>query len=62
MKKFLKVLGITILTIILLIVLLLVFFFLKPNAPNNYTDSTETGGIIEAKYLARGSYGIKQLP
>ena len=61
MKKFLKVLGITILTIILLIVALLVFIFLKPNAPNDYTDKTETGGIIEAKYLAQGNYDIKTI-
>lgn len=61
MKKFMKVLGITILTIILLIVVLLAFLSLKPYAPNDYTDRTEAGGIIEAKYLARGSYDTKRI-
>ena len=32
---------------------------LIPAVPNNYTKEVETGGDIEAKYLAMGEYKVK---
>ena len=59
-KKTLKVIGIIVFVIILLIAGLLIVLSLKPSAPNNYTVKTETGGSIEAKYLAEGTYKTKK--
>ena len=47
MKKFMKALGITILTIILLIVVLLAFLSLKPYAPK--TIQTEQKRVVSLK-------------
>lgn len=61
MKKLLKIIGIIILIPIVLLIALLFIISLIPMAPNNYTKTTKTGGNIEAKYLAMGSYKVKNI-
>ncbi len=58
MKKMLKIIGIILLVIIILIVLLFVKAALTPMVPNDYIESTKTGGNIEAKYLKMGKYEV----
>ena len=58
-KKALKVIGIVIASMVLLIVLFFVYAALKPAVPGNYETTVQTGGDIEAKYLAHGSYEVK---
>ena len=57
----LKVLGSVIL--ILLILAAAFFFWLskRPFVPNNYTKTVETGGALEARYLALGPYEVEQV-
>jgi hypothetical protein len=52
-------LNIIIASIILLVVLFFVYVALKPAVPGNYETTVQTGGDIEAKYLAHGSYEVK---
>ena len=59
MKKLLKIIGIIILIPIVLIIGLLVIAAFVPAVPNNFTKEVETGGGIEAKYLAMGKYKVK---
>ena len=63
MRKILRILLIIIIVVVIL--LLPVYFGLKilwhniitaQMAPDNYTTEVKTGGDIEAKYLANGSY------
>ena len=61
MKKVLKVIGIIILLLGVLIAVLLHFISKSPSVPENYTDTVKTGGEIEAKYLAMGSYEVEHL-
>ena len=56
MKKVLKVIGIAFLLIAGLIVLLLIKAAFTPAAPNNYTETVKTGGVIERTYLQNGSH------
>ena len=58
-KKALKVIGIIIASILLLVALFFVYANLKPAVPRNYETSVKTGGDIEARYLAHGSYEVK---
>ena len=57
--KILKVVGIILLALIALIVVLLICLSMKPFVPNNYTKTVETGGGLEAKYLAMGAHEVK---
>lgn len=57
--KILKVVGIILLVLIALIVVLLICLSMKPFVPNNYTKTVDTGGEIEAKYLAMGAHEVK---
>ena len=57
--KILKWVGIVILAIVLLLAILLFILSKKPFVPNNYTKTVETGGELEAKYLAMGQYEVK---
>ena len=59
MKKVLKIIGIIFLIPIVLIIILLVIASFIPAVPNNYSKEVETGGDIEAKYLAMGKYKVK---
>ena len=57
--KVLKWVGIVILAIVLLLAILLIILSKKPFVPSNYTKTVETGGELEAKYLAMGQYEVK---
>ena len=57
--QILKWVGIVILAIVLLLAILLFILSKKPFVPNNYTKTVETGGELEAKYLAMGQYEVK---
>ena len=59
MKKMLKVIGIIILVIIVLVVLFFVYASTKQAVPKKYETEVETGGNIEAKYIAHGNYEVK---
>ena len=56
----LKVLGIVVLALIVLIAGFLFWLSKRPFVPNNYTETVETGGALEAKYLAMGPYEVRQ--
>ena len=57
--KILKLVGIVILAIVLLLAILLFILSKKPFVPSNYMKTVETGGELEAKYLAMGQYEVK---
>lgn len=57
--KILKIVGIILLVLIMLIAALLICLSMKPFVPNNYTKTVETGGELEAKYLAMGTHEVK---
>lgn len=59
MKKVLKIIGIIILIPIVLIIGLLVLLSFAQAVPKNYTKEVKTGGYIEEKYLAMGSFKVK---
>ena len=61
MKKVLKVIGIVLLVIIVIVVILLKFLASIPAAPKDYQSMVKTGGIIEKKYMANGSYEVLTL-
>ncbi len=61
MGKILKVIGIAVLVVVLLVVLLFVKAALTPSAPNNYTETVETGGTIESTYLKNGTHSVSYL-
>lgn len=61
MKKVLKVIGIILLAIIVIGFILLKILERIPVAPNNYQSKIQTGGDIEKKYMANGSYEISTL-
>lgn len=58
MKKVLKVIGIVLLVLLAGIVILLVCLSKRPAAPTNYQTKTETGGELEANYMASGKYTV----
>lgn len=58
MRKILKIIGIIVLILIVGISILLKFLGSRPVVPANYTQDTETGGPIEAKYMATGSHEV----
>lgn len=57
--KILKVVRIVLLILVVLIAVLLVCLAMKPFVPNDYTRTVETGGELEAKYLAMGAHEVK---
>lgn len=57
----LKIAGIVLLMLILLIAGFLFWLSRRPFVPNDYTETVETGGALEAKYLAMGPYEVKQV-
>lgn len=61
MKKMLKIIGIILLIIITLIIILSTILSKIPAVPDDYTKKVQTGGDIEAKYLAMGSYEVEHL-
>ena len=58
MRKALKIIGIIVLILIVGISILLKFLGSRPVVPANYTQDTDTGGPIEAKYMATGSHEV----
>ncbi len=62
MKKLLKtiliMIGVIVLLVILLVVILLIIGATKQMAPKDYTETTPTGGEIEARYLKMGPYEV----
>ena len=58
MRKALKIISIIVLILIVGISILLKFLGSRPVVPANYTQDTETGGPIEAKYMATGSHEV----
>ena len=58
MRKALKIIGIIVLVLIIGIFILLKFLGSRSAAPANYMQDTETGGSIEAKYMAAGGYEV----
>lgn len=58
MKKVLKVIGIVLLVLLAGIVILLVCLSKRPAAPTDYQTKTETGGELEANYMASGKYEV----
>lgn len=64
MKKFLKVLGIAILSFFVLLAVLLAAFWVSGNysraVPDDYTQKNVTTGALEAKYQAAGPYEVKR--
>lgn len=58
MKKVLKIIGIVLLILIISVIVLLIYIGSKPVAPADYQQSVETGGEIEAKYMADGSFEV----
>ena len=59
--QILKIFLIVVLALILLIAALLFWLSRRPFVPNNYTKTVETGGALEAKYLAMGPYGVERV-
>ncbi|MBQ7680613.1 MAG: hypothetical protein IJT31_00190, partial [Oscillibacter sp.] len=58
MKKVLKVIGIILLAIFSIVAAVLKLLSSRPAAPTDYQRTTQTGGDIEAKYMANGSYEV----
>lgn len=56
MKKVLKIIVFVILAIVAVATIGLFILSKMPNPSKKYYESIETGGEIEAKYLAQGSY------
>ena len=61
MKKVLKIIGIIVLVIAVLIVALLIWLSKKPAVADDYITKVQTGGEIEAKYLAMGSHEVSYI-
>ena len=58
MKKVLKIIGIVLVAIIVIGFIALKILSSRPAAPTDYQTKTETGGEIEAKYMANGPYEV----
>ena len=58
MKKVWKIIGIVLLAVIVIGGIALKLLGNLPAAPNDYQQTTQTGGEIEAKYMQKGSFEI----
>lgn len=58
MKKVLKVIRIILLAIIVALLIIWKLLSSRPNVPENYQQTVKTGGEIEQKYMADGSYAV----
>lgn len=61
MKKVLKIVGIILLVVAVLVAALLIWLSKKPAVADDYTSKIQTGGTIEAKYLAMGSHEVSYI-
>ena len=59
--KILKIFLVVILALVVLLAGLLFWLSKRPFVPSNYTKTVETGGVIEARYLAMGPYEVRQI-
>ena len=53
-KKFFKITGIILLTITFVLSVVLIYLSKRPAVSDGYITNVQTGGEIEAKYLAMG--------
>lgn len=58
MKKVIKIIGIVVIIAIIVIAILLKILGNMPSVPEDYQNRIQTGGEIEAKYMASGSYDV----
>lgn len=58
MKKIGKIAGIVCLVLLAAMVALIIFFSRQPSAPTDYQTRVQTGGEMEEKYMANGSYDV----
>ena len=58
MKNMLKIMGIVLAAILVIGFILIKILENRPAAPTDYQATTETGGEIEAKYMANGPYEV----
>ena len=58
MKKVFKILGVILLIVVIGILCFIKYLSNKPAVPEDYQTTTETGGEIEAKYIADGPYEV----
>lgn len=61
MKKFLITTGIVLIAAALILCGLWFYLSKKPAVPSDYVSKTQTGGEIEAKYLADGPDAVSVL-
>ena len=57
-KKIMLIIGIVLLALIILVAAFFFYISRKPLVPADYTQSVETGGEIEAKYMSNGTYEV----
>lgn len=58
MKKIGKIVGMICLILLAAIVVLVFYLSRQPSAPEDYQNKVQTGGEIEEKYMANGSYEV----
>ena len=58
MERVLKTIGVIVLVLIVGVLIVLKLLGSRPVAPDDYTWKTETGGSVEAKYMAAGGYEV----
>lgn len=61
MKKVLKIIGIVLLVIVGIGIVILKKLANRPVVPKNYQSKVQTGGDIEKKYMANGTYEVSPL-
>ena len=61
MKKVLKIIGIILLVLAVFVAALMFYLSKRPAVADDYITKVETGGEIEAKYLAMGSHEVAYL-
>lgn len=61
MRKVLKVIGIIILALAVLVAALLTYLSMRPAVADDYIQKVQTGGTLEAKYLAMGPHEVSYL-
>lgn len=57
-KKIMFTIGLVLLIFIVMIAVFFIYNSKKPAVPADYTQTVETGGEIEAKYMAKGVYAV----
>lgn len=58
MKKAFKIAGLILLSIIVVVIIIGKILSSRPAAPTDYQQAVQTGGEIEAKYMANGGYEV----